>query len=584
MVGGVAMPDKIGQQIGNYRLISLLGSGGFAEVYLGRHVHRQYLQAAIKILYTKPGRIYQKWFLLLAATIASLKHPHIMRIIDFGIERADNTPYLIMDYAPGGTLRNRHPKGSIVPLPTVASYVPQVAQALQYAHDRKLLHRDLKPENLLVGKNGEIILSDFGIAAIAHGSTFMDTDFYVSTIPYSAPEQILGKPRRESDQYALGVIVYEWVTGKPPFTGDVQAIIRQHLGVDPVPLHEKAPGIPPEVETVVMRALAKEPEQRFGSIEEFATAFAQACHLPAPLASSSKGRSGVLPALTARPRNMLFIALILLVVLLSVLGGVGVYTTHRILVATATAITQMTATATARNAPLPAATATTQGNATATTQANATTTTQANATATTQAAHATATATTNPYGGTLVLSDSLSDISHGYGWPVVNDQFGTCQFLGGAYHVSTTISSGGHWCDASPDFRNFAFEVQMTILKGDTGGITFRAEDALNTTYVFAVGQNGKCELSVAQGSSNTRTLLVQPVLSLAVHQGLGKTNTIAVVARGNTITLHVNHQQIASVTDSTSSHGLIGLVASSYTLGSYPTEVAFSNARVWTF
>ena len=134
MVGGVAMPDKIGQQIGNYRLVSLLGSGGFTEVYLGRHVHRQHLQAAIKILHTKPGRIYQKWFLLLAETIASLKHPHIIRIIDFGIERADNTPYLIMDYAPGGTLRARHPKGSIVRLPTVASYVHQVAQALQYAH------------------------------------------------------------------------------------------------------------------------------------------------------------------------------------------------------------------------------------------------------------------------------------------------------------------------------------------------------------------------------------------------------------------------------------------------------------------
>ncbi|HET8851873.1 MAG TPA: hypothetical protein VFN02_05050, partial [Ktedonobacteraceae bacterium] len=83
--------------------------------------------------------------------------------------------------------------------------------------------------------------------------------------------------------------------------------------------------------------------------------------------------------------------------------------------------------------------------------------------------------------------------------------------------------------------------------------------------------------------TTNTRTL-VQPVLSLAVHQGLGKTNTIAVVARGNTITLHVNHQQIASVTDSTSSYGLIGLVVSSYAPGSYPTEVAFSNARVWTF
>jgi len=575
MAGGVAMSDRTGQQIGNYRLVKLLGGGSFADVYLGQHVHIQHLQAAIKFLHANPGRIYQKWFLLLAETIASLKHPHIIRIIDFGIECGDNTPYLIMDYAPGRTLRDRHPKESKVPLPTVASYVQQVAQALQYAHDRKLIHRDLKPENLLVGTNGEIILSDFGIAAIAHGSTSMDTDISVGTVPYSAPEQIQGKPRQESDQYALGIMVYEWLTGKKPSTGEVQAIILQHIGVDPVPLHEKASDIPPEIETVVMRALAKEPQQRFGSIQKIATAFEQACHVPAPLESSSKGRSGFLQTCTASARNMLLVALVLLIGLLCVLGGVGVNTTHRSLVATATATTQMTATATARNATLTATTATAQANATATTQANAT--------ATTQAAYATATATANPYGGTLALSDSLSDNSHGYEWPVVNDQFGTCQFLGGAYHVSTTISSGGHWCDASPDFSNFAFEVQMTILKGDTGGIIFRDDNALNTRYVFSVGQNGKCELSIAQGTPNTK-ILVQPVLSPAVHQGLGKTNTIAVVAQGNTITLHVNHQQIVSVTDSTSSHGLIGLVVSSYAPGGYPTEVAYSNARVWTW
>src|SRR5579863_9777983 len=176
MAGDGAMPDKIGQQIGNYRLVSLLGTKGFAEVYLGRHVQRRHLQAAIKCLHTKPGRIYQTWFLQEAAIIASLKHPHIIRIIGFGIERADNTPYLIMDYAPGRTLRDRHWRGEQLPLPTIVSYVHQIADALQYAHDRRVIHRDLKPENLLVGTNGEIILSDFGIAAISHSSTSMDAD------------------------------------------------------------------------------------------------------------------------------------------------------------------------------------------------------------------------------------------------------------------------------------------------------------------------------------------------------------------------------------------------------------------------
>src|SRR5260370_33426328 len=123
-------------------------------------------------------------------------------------------------------------------------------------------------------------------------------------------------------------MVYEWLTGKKPFTGDVQAIILPHIGVEPVPLHEKASGIPPEVETVVMRALAKEPQQRFGSIQEFATAFEQACHLPAPLGPSLKGRSGFLQAWTASPRNMLLVALVLLMVLLKLISGIGAANTH----------------------------------------------------------------------------------------------------------------------------------------------------------------------------------------------------------------------------------------------------------------
>jgi eukaryotic-like serine/threonine-protein kinase len=115
------MPNKVGQQIGNYRLVRLLGSGGFAEVYLGQHVHVSSLQAAIKVLHAQLGQKYQAGFLQEAETIARLKHPHIIRILDFGIE--SNAPYLIMDYASNGTLRSRHPKGSIAAPSLVVSYV-----------------------------------------------------------------------------------------------------------------------------------------------------------------------------------------------------------------------------------------------------------------------------------------------------------------------------------------------------------------------------------------------------------------------------------------------------------------------------
>jgi eukaryotic-like serine/threonine-protein kinase len=151
---------------------------------------------------------------------------------------------------------------------------------LQYAHDHNLIHRDLKPENILVGENGEILLSDFGIAAVVHGTVSIETGTYMGTIQYSAPEQIQGKPRRESDQYSLGIIVYEWLTGERPFRGTMTEIISQHLGVLPPPLHQKLPGIPPAVEQVVMTALAKEPKRRFGSVREFSEAFEQACNMP----------------------------------------------------------------------------------------------------------------------------------------------------------------------------------------------------------------------------------------------------------------------------------------------------------------
>src|SRR5260221_3037170 len=251
---------KTGQQIGSYRLIQLLGSGGFADVYLGQHVHVQRLQAAVKILHANLGMVYQGGFLQEAETIAGLKHPHIIRILDFGIDR-DNTPYLIMEYASHGTIRTRYPKGSIVPSTTVVSYVKQITEALQYAHDHGLIHRDLKPENLLIGENDEILLSDFGIASVAQGTAStgsLETGTYAGTIPYSAPEQIRGKPRRASDQYSLGIIVYEWLSGERPFTGTMMEIISQQLAVAPLLLNEKVPNILTDVESAVITELAKD--------------------------------------------------------------------------------------------------------------------------------------------------------------------------------------------------------------------------------------------------------------------------------------------------------------------------------------
>ena len=157
--------DFSDRQLGNYRLVRLLGEGGFAEVYLGEHIHLG-TQAAIKVLHTQLTQSDTETFRDEARTIAHLEHQHIVRVLDYGV--ADKTPYLVMSYAPGGTLRQLHHKGTRLPLPTIVTYVNQVADALQYAHEQKLIHRDVKPENMLMGRHNEVLLSDFGIAVIAH--------------------------------------------------------------------------------------------------------------------------------------------------------------------------------------------------------------------------------------------------------------------------------------------------------------------------------------------------------------------------------------------------------------------------------
>ena len=266
------MTERVGQQLGNYRLIRLLGEGGFAEVYLGEHIHLG-TQAAIKVLRTQLAKEDIETFRNEARTIARLEHPNIVRVLDFGLE--GSTPYLVMSYAVNGTLRQRHPKGTRLPLVTIVSYVNQLADALQYAHDEKLIHRDIKPENMLVGKRQEVLLSDFGIAVMAQSSRYQNPQDMAGTITYMAPEQIQGKPRPASDQYSLGIVIYEWLTGTRPFHGSLTEMVGQHLSATPPSIREKLPTISSSVEQAVMKALAKEPKERFTRVKDLAIALEQ---------------------------------------------------------------------------------------------------------------------------------------------------------------------------------------------------------------------------------------------------------------------------------------------------------------------
>ena len=265
--------SRIGQQLGNYRLLRLLGQGGFADVYLGEHLYLK-THAALKLLRIQLTNNALQDFLNEARTIARLEHPHIVRVLECGVER--HTPFLVMNYAPNGTLRQQYPRGSRLPLEVVVSYVQQVASALDYAHQAKLIHRDIKPENMLLGRANEVLLSDFGLVLIAQSSGSQTMKEMAGTVPYMAPEQLKGKPRPASDQYALGIVVYEWLAGERPFQGAFAEIASQHLLTPPPPLHGRISGVSSTVESVVFKALAKDAQERFATVQEFAIALEQA--------------------------------------------------------------------------------------------------------------------------------------------------------------------------------------------------------------------------------------------------------------------------------------------------------------------
>jgi serine/threonine protein kinase len=269
----MTLPIREGQRLGNYRLHRLLGRGSFADVYLGEHLYLQ-TSAAIKILQKTLDEEEEQLFLAEARTLARLAHPNIIRVREFAIERS--LPCLVMDYAPGGTLRRRYPKGTCLSLQQTATTIKQIASALQYAHNAGIIHRDVKPENVLQGAD-QVLLSDFGISITTPPPGTTTSQSRAGTLLYMAPEQFLGQAVFASDQYALAIMAYEWLCGERPFEGPGTALAYQHVHVSPPRLREKDPSLPEAVDAVIGKALSKHPEQRYVSILTFARALERAC-------------------------------------------------------------------------------------------------------------------------------------------------------------------------------------------------------------------------------------------------------------------------------------------------------------------
>ena len=272
-----------------------LGQGGMATVYLA-HDLRHDRQVALKVLRPELAAVIgAERFLHEIKTTANLQHPHILPLFDSGT--VDGTVFYVMPFVRGETLRDRLAREKQLPIDDAVRITREVASALDYAHRHGVIHRDIKPENILL-HDGQALVADFGIALAASsagGSRMTETGMSLGTPHYMSPEQAMGEreitPR--SDVYALGCVLYEMLTGDPPFTGSTaQAIVAQVITADPRPPTQWRKTIPPHVEAAVLTALAKLPADRFATAAQFAGALAEGTAEYRRVGARAQGRKG----------------------------------------------------------------------------------------------------------------------------------------------------------------------------------------------------------------------------------------------------------------------------------------------------
>ena len=294
-------PDTLIDQVfdGRYLLVRKLGTGGMANVYLaedqelGRRV-------AIKMLDDRHAQDEQfvERFRREAKNAAGLSHPNVVSIYDRG--QAEGTYYIAMEYLEGRTLKELLVARGPTPIPVAIDYARQILAALGFAHRHGVVHRDIKPHNVAVAPDGRIKVMDFGIAR-AGTSQMTETGSIIGTAQYLSPEQAKGAPvGPTSDIYSVGIVLYEMLTGSVPFTGDTPLeIAMKHLSATPEPPSEQRPEVPHELDSIVLRALAKRPEDRYQTAEEMDADLARAARGQAVAPETDEAATRVLSGVGA---------------------------------------------------------------------------------------------------------------------------------------------------------------------------------------------------------------------------------------------------------------------------------------------
>lgn len=559
------MTELTGATLGRYQVLARLGRGGMADVYKGFQPSLD-RYVAIKVLH--PSMVedpdFVQRFQREAKSVANLRHPNIVQVFDS--DRQGEVYYMVMEFLDGPTLKSAleevHRRGEEMPLKVALRIVADVGTALAYAHEMGVVHRDVKPANIMLDRTGRVILTDFGVAKMLTGTKMTVTGTVLGTPAYMSPEQGSGQPGdARSDIYSLGVVLYELATGRLPYDADTPlAVLLKHVH-DPLPLPRTVnPALPEEVERILLRALAKDPADRYPNVQAMLDDIAglppatvpaaqpgaldtRSLAARAPVSVHAAPTPATPPPSTrttgSRPRGTLWLGGGLLAAVL-VCGGIA-----------AVAVLALLLTGTIKWAAAPAAT-----------------TAPSPATTLTPRPAATSRPTATPLGppGETLFEDHFDN--SGSGWTVYSDSGGGAGYGEGVFRIWVDEANVDKRSTAGQTFTDVRISAMTFKAAGpddNNFGLICRYQDEENF-YSFEISSDGF--YAIVKMHDGRRDVLGPEqdayLSSPAIHTGEAE-NEIVAICDGDHLALHVNGVLVADERDGAIPFGDVGVLAGSF-------------------